>query len=352
MRRFNYRHLPQKLFNGKVGNVNVKLYEDRGKLSSIRKMHPELLDALTERAHLDNVCASSNIEGLYLKQSRMRKLLDGASPLNETEAQAIGYSNALHMIEEHTAEKPLQASTILALYETLYAHRNLGRKSRYRKKDYMYVQVDGHPQAVPVSPVPAFETPLVLGGACDSLLEAFDADACSPLILLAVFTVDLLCIRPFDEGNGRIARLFTNLLLMKAGFDIGRYASVDAIIERKPMDYYNALNACVDGWDHAANDYEPYALYWLNTLHQAYQELFDEIELNLCSGNSKAERVRIFVAQSPDPVTKRQLRDAFPDISEATIENALAQMVKAFEAEKLGAGRSTSYLWREKRPGC
>ena len=348
MRTFNYRRLPQRLFDGKVGDANVKLYEDKGKLASIRRMHPELFDALSEKAHIDNVCASSNIEGLYVERPRLRKLLDGADPVNETETQAIGYSNALRMIEENAAETPLSTSTILTFYEALFQHRNLGKKSRYRKKDYMYVQVDGHPQAMPVSPITAFETPLVLGAACDSLLEAFDADTCSPLILAAVFTVDLLCIRPFDEGNGRIARLFADTLLMKAGFDISRYASVDAIIERNSMDYYNALNACVDGWDRAANDYEPYALYWLDMLHQAYQKLFNEVELTMYSGNSKTERVRMFVAQSPNPVTKRQLRNAFPDISEATIENALGQMVKAHEAEKLGAGRSTSYLWRRK----
>lgn len=347
MRTFDYRNLPRTLFDGKVGDANVKLYEDRGKLAMLEQMHPEQLEALRTMARIDNVDASTRIEGLYVDVDRVRSLIAGAEPHDETECQIAGYAHALELVEDQAGTLELSTSTIVTLYETLYAHRNLGRKSRYRKNDYLYVQVDGHMQAMPVSPITAFETPLVLGGACDSLEQAFDANACSPLILAAVFTVDFLCIRPFDEGNGRISRLFADLMLSKAGFDVARYVSVDRIIERAAMDYYDALNACVDKWDRGGNDYTPYVLYWLEMLHKAYGELFDRIDLMANASGGKSGRVRLFVERAGTEVSKRMIREALPDVSEATIENELGKLVKEGVLEKLGAGRATRYLWHD-----
>ena len=341
MRTFDYRHLPQNLFGGAVGDVNVRLYEDRGRFEAIREERAGQLEALRANARFDNVDSSMHVEGLYVDAGRSRSLLLGEEPTEELESQVVGLGHAYDLAIERSDELELATSSILAFYEALYAHRSLGRKSRYRKKDYLYVQVDGHAQAMPVSPITAFETPLVLGGACDSLADAFSAQACSPLILNAVFTVDFLCIRPFDEGNGRIARLFAQLMLQKSGFDVSRYVSVDRIIEKTAMEYYDALNACVERWERGRNDYEPYVLYWLGVVHEAYGQLFSQLEER--SDANKSQRVMMFVKQATEPVTKRQIREALSDVSEATIEAALGKMVKDGVAQKVGAGRSTAY---------
>ena len=345
MRTFDYQNLPNDLFAGRIGAANVRLYEDKGRLAVLQATRADVLEGLREQTHRDNVDASMRIEGLYIDRMRLADLIDGAAPANETEAQAVGYSHALRLIEERGSELELSTSTVLAFYEALFSYRNLGSKSRYRKKDFMYVDVDGQPQAVPVSPVNAFETPLVLGAACDSLAEAFSDDTCSPLILGAIFTIDFLCIRPFDEGNGRIARLLANLLLVKAGFDIARFYSVDRLIEQSGMDYYNALNACVEGWDRGANDYAPHVKYWLEMIHAAYQQLFDYLEAGANTSGSKSRRVRRFVQTAGRLVAKRDIRCALPDISEATVENELGKLVREGLVEKLGAGRATSYRW-------
>ena len=345
MRTFDYRNLPNSLLEGKIAAITLKLHEDKGELSALRLARASMLESMQAQAHLDNVDASLRIEGLYIDRTRLHELIEGAAPANETEAQAIGYSNALRLIEEHAADLDISTSTVLAFYETLYAHRNLGMKSRYRKKDFMYVNVEGRPQAMPVSPINAFETPLVLGAACDSLAEAFKAEDCSLLVLTAVFTVDFMCIRPFDEGNGRIARLLANLLLTKAGLNVARYCSVDRLIEQSGMGYYNALNACVEGWDRGTNDYTPYVLYWLDMLHAACRQLLDGAGLHSNGGGAKSRRVRQFIEYAKKPVAKRDLRSALPDISEATIENELGRLVKEGLIEKQGAGRSTAYRW-------
>ena len=345
MRTFDYQNLPSKLFSGKVSAANVRVYEDKGKLDQLRQTHGAELEALRAQAHFDNVDASTRIEGLYAQPGRTQELLEGAEPTDEMEQQIIGYSNALRLVEEQGSDLGLSTSSILALYEALYGYRDLGRKSRYRKKDYLYVQVDGHPQAMPVSPITAFETPLVLGGACDSLAEAFAGDSCSPLISNAVFTVDFLCIRPFDEGNGRISRLFSDLMLMTAGFDIARFVSVDRIAESSAMDYYNALNACVEKWDRGMNDYEPFVLYWLELVHRAYLRLFDRVNASSGHKAGKTERVMLVVQRAGKPVSKREIKALLPDVSEATIEAALGKLVKDGAVQKLGAGRATTYQW-------
>ncbi|MBQ9068114.1 MAG: Fic family protein [Eggerthellaceae bacterium] len=363
MRKFDYQHLPASLFDGKVGDAHVRLFEDKGKLDALEQLHPDVFTSLQTRALFDSTESSAHIEGLYADSARVREIVAEvvATPVDaarmsgqgnvhpfddELENQLAGNAHALQRIYTDCDQMELSTSTIVALYEMLFGHRDLGRKSRYRKKDYMYVQVDGRPQAMPVSPITAFETPLVLGGACDSLAESFDAHACSPLVLAAVFTVDFLCIRPFDEGNGRIARLFATLLLEKAGFRMTRYLGVERLIERNAMAYYDALNACVDGWDVGKNDYAPYALYWFQLLHDAHRELFRTVELELRAGNSKTERVRLIVGQATQPMGKREILDAAGNVSEATVELVLGQMVKDGEVEKVGSGRATKYLPR------
>lgn len=343
MRTFDYGHLSKGLFGGEVGDANMKVHEDKGKLDALEQMHPELLAPFENAARIDSADASARIEGLYVDRARVSDILAGAEPFGETESQIVGYANAIDLIDGNHGALDLSTGTIVKLYETMYEYRNLGRKSRYRKRDYMYVQVDGHAQAMPVSPITAFETPLVLGGACDSLAESFGSSHASPLVLASVFTVDFLAIRPFDEGNGRIARLFADLMLRKAGFGVTRYMSLDRVIEGDAMAYYDALNACVEGWDQGRNDYAPYALYWLERIHETYQRLFAAVDAASNARGGKSERVRAFVEQAAQPVTKRQLREAFPDVSEATVENVLGKLVKEGVVEKVGAGRSTAY---------
>lgn len=343
MRTFDYRKLSRLYSEGELGSLAMAVHEDKGRFDAMRERDADILEALRSQARFDSVDASLRIEGIYLDASRVRSLLAGEEPLTDAEAQIKGYASALSLLD---GEPDVSSATILAFYESIFGHRGLGRKSRYRKKDYLYVQVDGHPRAMPVSPITAFETPLVLGGACDALADALASNACSPLALNAAFTVDFLAIRPFDEGNGRIARLFAELLLARSGFDVFRYVSVDRLIEQSGMEYYDALNACVEGWDACRNDYAPYVRYWLETVHAAYERLFEEVRARTAVGG-KSERVRSLVRDAAGPVTKSWLRSALPDVSEATIEAALGKMVKEGSVEKVGAGRSTAYRWAQ-----
>lgn len=357
MRTFDYMNLPKPLFERAVGDLNALLHQDKGKMGMLERLHPAELASLEARAHLDNVAASLAIEGMSVPERRLAELVDAeahawpqldvklVAELDEVESQAYGFSHALRSIERDAGALELSPARAVGFFEDVFCKRSFGRRSRYRQKDYVYTQVDGHMQAVSVSPVVAFETPLVFGSACDSLADAFDARHCSPLILAAVFMVDMLCIRPFDEGNGRIMRLMSMLLLQKAGFGIFRYQSVDKLVEQDAAAYYDALNACVEGWDQGRNDYRPFAKYWFEKLHEAYQGLFDHMELRARAPRGKGARVRAFVEAAAFPVGKRAIMAANPDISLSTVEAVLGELVKEGMVRKVGKGRATAYEW-------
>lgn len=321
VRSFDYRHLPQDLFDGKVGDANVRLYNDKGRLDFLELVYPDALETLSTVAHLDNVDSSARIEGLYADRHRLIELLSGDACRDETELQIAGYSKALKLIDEGAGELPLSADTVMLLHDVMYGYRREG---------------DAHAPA---------QAPAALISACESLADSFDAKRCSPLILAAVFTVDLLCISPFDEGNGRIARLFADLMLVKAGFNIVRYESVERAISAAPSDYFAALNASAEKWECGGNDYVPYALLWMQAVHGAYEALFDKVRIIVGSSINKTQRIKLYVECVGGIVTKRQIRTVFPDISEATVENALGAMVRDREIEKVGAGRTTAYRW-------
>ena len=351
MRTFDYRRVPAELHSREISDCVVLLHEDKGRLSVFRDFYPQTFETLAQQAYMDNVEASARIEGIYPTRKRVEEVVSGdtcgedAQQLcaNEDELRIVGYSRALRMLDAEIDELDVSTSTILSLYETLFFDRDLGSKSRYRRKDYIYANLDGRMQAVPVSPIPAFETPLVLGGAVDSLNEAFGDGDRLPIMLIGQFAVDFLCIRPFDEGNGRIVRLFTDLLLRKCGFDINKYMSIDKIIESHASEYYQVLNECAVNWNVRSNTYLPFVKFWFAVLHLAYERLFCSLNASAESKSSKRDRVRSYFVAHPTEVTKRQILSDCPDISEATVESALTSLVKEGFIEKVGAGRATSY---------
>lgn len=344
MRTFSYSTLPDELKTREVRDRVTALYEAKGRLSLLFSSHPEVFSRLERQARLDAVVSSLLIEGIPIDRSRVPSLLAGDIPAeNDLDNQIVGYARAWDSILSGWGDMNLSSATIVHLYETLFQGRNLGTRSRYRRKDQIYTMVNGQPQPVQVSPINAFETPLVLGGACDSLAEAFDQSDTSPLVMAAVFTVDFLCIRPFDEGNGRIIRLFSQLVLEKAGIDLQRYVSIDRMIAQSPSQYYDALNECAEGWDSNSGTYLPYLEYWLALLEQSTDELFSAIDREVNGPSGKSDKVLAFIMSCAGKITKQQIRESCPDVSISTIENMLGKLVREGALEKTGAGRSTSY---------
>lgn len=346
MKTFAYQNIREHACSEEVCALIAQLHEGKGRFEALRTIHPDVFETLQKQAFFDNVDSSTRIEGIYLEPDRLRAIVEmKEDPASDEERQVLGYSEAMRAIEQNPAMPP-STSTIVEFHDKMYGAPTGGKKRRssYRKKDYADVVTPDGVQRVKVSPIAAFETPLYLGAACDSLAGCLDMPMCSGLLYIPYFTIDFLCIRPFDLGCGRLTRLMSHLLLLRSGVELTRYMSLDRIIEESGMEYYDALNACVFGWDVNKNDYEPFVIYWLTKIHECYEKLFASVsEHNATRNLSKPERIEAYFETHGETITKSQLKEVFPDISVSTIENALRDLVNRGIIQKLGSGKLTAY---------
>ena len=352
MRTFAYGEASPHRCSKRCCALVAQISEDMGRMGAIRQIQPDLLDDLARKAFVDNIEASTRVEGIYPDPGVVDRIVAGSEPQDDTQRQIAGLAQAQRIVHEQAGNLAVAPSTVLTIHDSLFELPVTHRRSRYRRHDTMTMLIDGMPQQVTVSPISAFETPLYLGSACDALNAAIvepandgerHSAACEALLPIPMFAVDFLCIRPFDQGNGRIIRLFSEFLMLRSGVDICRYTSLNRLIERDGMAYYDALNACTDGWTENMGTYEPFIEYWLGTVHEAYRQLFDHVELAQGGQPSKSERVRLFFEHRRGRFGKSDVLEANPDISVSTVENALAELTANGYLVKIGAGRGTKY---------
>lgn len=342
MKSFTYAAMPASAYSEECWRLHQTLHESKGRFCALRGQHAELLAKLEAQALFDNVDASARIDGICVDPSRIHQLIDGAEPSSARERQIAGYARTLKAFQKDPDRFPIYAATFLAMHTVLVGAPS-GKKSAYRQRDYVNMMMDGKVQRMPASPILAFETPLYLGSACDSLASAFADSASRKLMMIPTFAVDVMCIKPFDEGTGRLARLFSLLLMEKAGFVVGRYVSIDRLCERHAAAYYEALNACLGSWDARECDYSPFVELWLSLVSEAYRTLLAAMENAPAGMPTKAQQVRDLFAFRSNPMTKAQVVAALPEVSLSTVENALRALVREGYLEKIGAGRSTAY---------
>ena len=159
-----------------------------------------------------------------------------------------------------------------------------------------------------------------------------------------MFIMDFLCIHPFNDGNGRMSRLLTLLLLYRAGFIVGKYISIEMLIEKSKDSYYEALQESSLNWHDNGNDYLPFLKYMLGVVVKAYNEFEDRVEHLRHRKMSKAERVKAVIDRTPGRISKKEIAQACPDISVTTIERTLAELLTSGKIKKVGSGRSTAYV--------
>lgn len=193
-------------------------------------------------------------------------------------------------------------------------------------------------------PVPAWETPSAMEELCKQFREA--KNEVDPLVLNMMFVLDFLCIHPFNDGNGRMSRLLTLLLLYQSGFIVGKYISIEKIIEKSKETYYEVLQDSSMNWHENENNYKPFVNYMLGVIINAYKEFEDRVQLLTNPNLSKADRIREIIKNHIGTITKSELMEMNPDISDTTIQRALADLLKSGEIEKIGGGRYTKYVWK------
>lgn len=347
MRHLDYKVEYQKLLSPEIVSYLAQIHEMKGQQNLFVEAQKDALAELLEIAKIQSTEASNRIEGIITTEDRLKKIvMNKTTPKGRSEREIAGYRDVLSTIHESYDYIPIRPGMMLQLHRDLYKFSNSVPGGSFKTADNIIAEVlpDGT-KRVRFQPVPAWETTEAMDTLCNALQEALSDPELDPLILMPLFILDFLCIHPFDDGNGRMSRLLTLLLLYRSGYFVGKYISIEKLIADSKETYYEALQESSIGWHENANDYLPFVRYMLGVVIAAYREFASRVDILITRGLSKPERVREIIRSTAGRITKTQIMGQCLDISQKTIERALAEMLKNNEIIKIGGGRYTSYTW-------
>jgi Fic family protein len=327
-------------------NLISAIHEYKGKQELFIEAEPDILKAMLEVAKIQSTGASNRIEGIHSSEARLSELVkEKADPRNRNEQEIAGYREVLNAIHENYEYIVPRSNVILQLHRDLYSYNPSSIAGHWKNTNNVIEEVDSTGQHhIRFQPLSAFETADAMEALCTEFLTAIDKSNIDPLLLISMFVLDFLCIHPFNDGNGRMSRLLTLLLLYRQGYIVGKYISIEMIIEKTKETYYDVLLQSSAGWHEGTNSYAPFVKYYLGVILSAYKEFASRVEHIRTKGLTKPERIRNIFANKVGKITKAELAALCPDISITTIEKALADLLKEEYILKVGGGRTTAYI--------
>ena len=344
MRTFNYSLIKEQKWESELLGLIAAIYKEAGKQEMYLKQRPQELDKLVEIAKIQSTEASNAIEGIVTTNLRIRQLVqEKTTPKNRNEQEIAGYRDVLGIIHESFDAIPITQNYILQLHKILYNHMNNPVAGRTKTvQNYISATYpDGHTETL-FTPLAPYETPAALDRLCAEYNRVIGNMELEPLITIPVFIHDFLCIHPFNDGNGRMSRLLTTLLLYRNGFFVGRYISLEAKIAKNKDLYYDALSASQDGWHEGTDDPVPFIKYLLGTILAAYKDFSERFEL-VETKRSALDTVRLATENKIGRFTKQDIRELCPSLSISSIEGALRKLVDSGELKREGIGKNTCY---------
>ena len=346
MRIFDYSIIPAELMNHELMNLVSAIHEYRGKQELFIEAKPDVLQAMLEIAKIQSTGASNRIEGIYTSEERLAALVKSkAEPRNRSEQEIAGYREVLSLIHDSYDYMVPRTNVILQLHRDLYQFSPASYGGSFKNSDNVIAEIDSSGQSrVRFQPLSAFETPDAVERLTNTFVEAIRTEKYDPLLLVPLFILDFLCIHPFNDGNGRMSRLLTLLLLYRSGYIVGKFISVEMIIEKTKETYYEVLQESSADWYEGKNAYLPFVKYYLEVILSAYKEFSARVQLMQDRSLSKPERIRRLFANTLQKLSKGMILEKCPDISASTVEATLAALVKEGYIIKIGAGKTTAYI--------
>ena len=345
MRHFNYSVIKNQKWDSEILGLIAAIYKEAGKQELYLKQRPEELEKLVEIAKIQSTEASNAIEGIVTTNTRIKQLVEEkTAPRNRDEQEIAGYRDALSIIHESFDAISLSRNYILQLHKIMYSYMN-NPMAGQTKNVQNYISAtypDGHTEVL-FTPLSPFETPEALDKICDEYNRVIGNMELEPLIAIPIFIHDFLCIHPFNDGNGRMSRLLTTLLLYRSGFYVGKYISLEAKIAKNKDLYYEALGRSQHGWHEGTDDSIPFIKYLLGTVLAAYKdfgERFAIVEEKLPA----IDMVRKATMNKMGRFNKQDIREFCPMLSLSSVEGALRKMVASGELKREGKGKSTCYI--------
>ncbi len=342
MRKFDYGFL-KKLVPADILDLTSIIYDIKGKEEYRLTNNPNLFSKLKKKAIIDSIKASNEIENIVTTEKRIKDIANGDNkPLTHAEEEITGYRNVLNNIHNNYERIILDEKTILSMHKEMLDIANKENRGNYKKDVNIITETINGRRYVIFKPISPEETKEAME---QLLLAYYDAKQknVNPLLLIPCFILDFLSIHPFDDGNGRMSRLLTLLLLYKHGFNVGRFISIENVINYSKIQYYDVLKKSSIGWHENENDYFPFIIYMIQVIYKCYQKLdenvFDQIDKKI----SKSKMVEELVLNAYVPITKSEIIDKLPTVSQKTIELVLNRLINENKIIKIGTYKDAEY---------
>lgn len=345
MRKFDYSFLDNGLLPANLVSISSNIYSLKA-LTNIKK--DEFIPVFSELekiAQVQSIKSSNAIEGIVTTDDRIAAIInENSAPLNHNEAEIAGYRDALKRIHLDYKYLDFNQDDILGLHRIMMSYLGNNYGEQYKTEDNVILEIDAEGlRHIRFRPTYAKDTPKAMEQLELAYYEAKQNSNINKLLLIPCVILDFLCIHPFNDGNGRISRLLSLLLLYKNGFDVGKYISFEEQININKSYYYDALAQSSKEWERGVNSYFPFIDNFLYTLYRCYDELNKRFDVLNNKKINKKNRIEAAVLNSLSPLSKREICDILPDVSPTTVEAILGSMLKAGLIIKIGSGRTTRY---------
>lgn len=347
LRIYDYSEKWKTLLTPQVVGYLTTIHEYKGEQRLVASRHADVLMDLVIVAKIQSTESSNKIEGIYASDDRLKKIvLDKTMPRSRNEREIAGYRDVLNTIHEDSAHIPVRSTYIQQLHRDLYKFGNEGSCGIFKSVDNIIEEEDSDGNTfIRFSPVPAWESSESIDKLCDAYNYAVNNTEADPLLLIPMFILDFLCIHPFRDGNGRMSRLLTLLLLYKSEYIVGKYISIEKLIEASKDSYYDALQESSQKWHEEQNDYIPFITYLLGVIAGAYREFFYRTRMIEEKKTTKPNRIAEEIRNNTGTITKTEIMRQVPGVSQTTVQRTLTELVKQGKINKIGNGRYTKYTW-------
>lgn len=345
MRQFNYSKIKDEKWDSEVLGLIAAIYKLAGKQEQYLKQKPYELEKLVEIAKIQSTEASNSIEGIVTTNTRIKQLvLEKTTPKNRDEQEIAGYRDVLNIIHENYDNISISKNYILQLHKIMYSHMNNPMAGNIKNvQNYISATYpDGHTETI-FTPLPPYETSEALDKICEEFNKVIGNYEVEPLIAIPIFIHDFLCIHPFNDGNGRISRLLTTLLLYRNGFLVGKYISLEAKIAKNKDFYYDSLRNSQFGWYEESDDAIPFIKYILGTILSAYKDFEDRFNI-VAEKLPAIDIVRKAILNKIGKFSKQDIMELCPSLSISSVEGSLRQLISLGEIKREGIGKAIYYI--------
>jgi len=348
MRQFDYKKLSEQKWENDILILCSKIHECKGRQELFVRQKPAQLERLVEIARVQSTEASNRIEGIVTTSTRVKQLVsEKTTPRNRDEKEIVGYRNVLNMIHESNQYINVSPNHILQLHRDLLKPAQIGHAGNFKNvQNYIRETRPDGTEFIRFTPLAPYETPEAIEQICRSYCETLALEIVDPLILIPTFITDFLCIHPFNDGNGRMSRLLTLLLLYKCGYEVGKYISIEKQIEKTKNIYYDVLQDIDCGWHEEQNNPTPFIRYTLELLLACYSEFEERVGMMEETGvtSSAYDVVKAYVDSKLGKFKSADVVTNCPSVGRSSIFSALKKLVEEGYIEKYGTGRSTFYV--------